>query len=134
MTKSVMKPFTLLACIAVLSFLSVRNAQNSKANNCPDIELQELQVIFIRLEPGSEVLSINDKHSDKYKLERNEVEQLRAVGLKGKLNFNSGGVHGELVGCKAAKQARVVVVGQSQIKHPVELHQPDGVSVILSIR
>ena len=126
-----MRIFTLVStCVLGFALSPGLRGQARQTPRCPDVELQKLEVIFMRLEPGSESLSVGDEVWGRYQLESGEVEKLRATGLKGLLQYNSGGSFGELVGCKAEKQARAIIVGQRPIKRPVELAQPDGVNVI----
>src|SRR5215212_6839276 len=126
-----MRQFILIStCIMTLALSSGLRGQTMKPHRCPDVELQKLQLVFMRLEPGPEPLFIDDRFGDAPQLEVSEVQKLKRIGFKGLLKFEGGGTFGELVGCKAERQARVIIVGQRPIKQPVELAQPDGVNVI----
>jgi hypothetical protein len=120
----------IIACVAILIFSSNLQSQTDKTPNCPNVELQELTIVFMRLEPRSKSLTVNMHGVNEYQLKDSEIELLKSAGLKGLLDFNGGGIFGNIVGCKANKQSRVIMIGRTPIKRPIALAQPDGVDVI----
>jgi hypothetical protein len=89
---------------------------------------QQLEVTFIKWTPKPETLSMQDIDDppDYYGSVSKEFDQLKEVGLTGKLAVFSGGRYGA-----GNKHSRVIIVMQRQLeKRSKDLPQPDGVNVI----
>jgi len=80
---------------------------------------QQVQVIGIRWSPGPEPLSVLGES-----LTAADVEQLKAIGLSGKVEFASSSLFGE------GKYRRILIVITNPINELVTLPQPDANQVV----
>lgn len=89
---------------------------------------QSLQVVFVQWTPSSEHLSVKGippiGESPATTLTSEEVAQLEAMGLTGKLTITASSVHG------TGKHSRAVIVMHRRVGSAVELAQPDATEVI----
>lgn len=89
---------------------------------------QELEVVSLKWRPGAEPLAFEDTEGgpifDKPRLTRDAMTILNSLALRGHLAFTGRAIYG------SGNPARVIIVMQRQVKEPVELLQPDGVTVI----
>lgn len=83
---------------------------------------QSLEVIFVRVIPGPQDLTIAERTGG---LSENELEQLKALGLSGTLHFGMSQYRSG-----TPTQARAVVVCTGDVRAPVELREPRGANVM----
>lgn len=83
---------------------------------------QSLQVIIVRMVPGPQGPATTERTAG---LTADELSQLKALGLSGKLHFGMSQVRGS-----TPTLAREVIICIGDLRSPVELHEPRGANVM----
>ena len=102
---------TIIACGVIVAYPLV-----------PKQPEQSLEVIFVRVIPGPQDLTITEKTGG---LTPDELDQLKSLGLSGTFHFGMSQYRGY-----TPTQARTVIVCTGDLRSPVELREPRGTHVM----